>query len=88
MQTLYKTQVRELKEECEERNKLYKDAQQSMQDLQEERWFGCLKISSIDFYSALNIDENVAVFFPVTVSKLRQNKEVVSSFTSLYNLCD
>uniref|UniRef100_A0A671XVV2 Rho-associated protein kinase 2 n=1 Tax=Sparus aurata TaxID=8175 RepID=A0A671XVV2_SPAAU len=35
--TLYKTQVRELKEECEERNKLYKDAQQSMQDLQEER---------------------------------------------------
>uniref|UniRef100_A0A8C4I813 Rho-associated protein kinase n=1 Tax=Dicentrarchus labrax TaxID=13489 RepID=A0A8C4I813_DICLA len=36
-QTLYKTQVRELKEECEERNKLYKDAQQSLQELQEER---------------------------------------------------
>uniref|UniRef100_A0A8C4I7T8 Rho-associated protein kinase n=1 Tax=Dicentrarchus labrax TaxID=13489 RepID=A0A8C4I7T8_DICLA len=35
--TLYKTQVRELKEECEERNKLYKDAQQSLQELQEER---------------------------------------------------
>uniref|UniRef100_A0A7N8Y2T2 non-specific serine/threonine protein kinase n=1 Tax=Mastacembelus armatus TaxID=205130 RepID=A0A7N8Y2T2_9TELE len=36
--TLYKTQVRELKEECEERNKLYKDVQQSLQELQEERW--------------------------------------------------
>uniref|UniRef100_A0A673CHB2 Rho-associated protein kinase 2 n=1 Tax=Sphaeramia orbicularis TaxID=375764 RepID=A0A673CHB2_9TELE len=36
--TLYKTQVRELKEECEERNKLYKDMQQSLQELQEERW--------------------------------------------------
>uniref|UniRef100_A0A667Z8M1 Rho-associated protein kinase 2 n=1 Tax=Myripristis murdjan TaxID=586833 RepID=A0A667Z8M1_9TELE len=36
--TLYKTQVRELKEECEERNKLYKDIQQSLQELQEERW--------------------------------------------------
>lgn len=35
--TLYKTQVRELKEECEEKNKLYKDVQQSLQDLQEER---------------------------------------------------
>uniref|UniRef100_A0A7N6F679 non-specific serine/threonine protein kinase n=1 Tax=Anabas testudineus TaxID=64144 RepID=A0A7N6F679_ANATE len=36
-QTLYKTQVRELKEECEERNKLYKEMQQSLQELQEER---------------------------------------------------
>ncbi|KAI4803853.1 hypothetical protein KUCAC02_025501 [Chaenocephalus aceratus] len=35
--TLYKTQVRELKEDCEERNKLYKDVQQSLQELQEER---------------------------------------------------
>ncbi|XP_056446511.1 rho-associated protein kinase 2 [Gadus chalcogrammus] len=35
--TLYKTQVRELKEECEDRNKLSKDSQQSLQDLQEER---------------------------------------------------
>ncbi|KAM6972922.1 rho-associated protein kinase 2 [Aplochiton taeniatus] len=35
--TLYKTQVRELKEDCEERNKLYKDMQQSLQELQEER---------------------------------------------------
>ncbi|XP_047668871.1 rho-associated protein kinase 2 isoform X5 [Tachysurus fulvidraco] len=35
--TLYKTQVRELKEECEERNKLYKDMQQNLQELQEER---------------------------------------------------
>ncbi|KAG7250678.1 hypothetical protein CRUP_000176, partial [Coryphaenoides rupestris] len=35
--TLYKTQVRELKEECEDRNKLSKDTQQSLQDLQEER---------------------------------------------------
>uniref|UniRef100_A0A3Q3W352 Rho-associated protein kinase 2 n=1 Tax=Mola mola TaxID=94237 RepID=A0A3Q3W352_MOLML len=35
--TLYKTQVRELKEECEERNKLYKDVQQSLQELHEER---------------------------------------------------
>uniref|UniRef100_A0A673JDZ1 Rho-associated protein kinase 2 n=1 Tax=Sinocyclocheilus rhinocerous TaxID=307959 RepID=A0A673JDZ1_9TELE len=30
--TLYKTQVRELKEECEEKNKLYKDMQQSLQE--------------------------------------------------------
>ncbi|KAJ8289497.1 hypothetical protein GJAV_G00002010 [Gymnothorax javanicus] len=35
--TLYKTQVRELKEECEEKTKLYKDTQQSLQELQEER---------------------------------------------------
>ncbi|XP_054652801.1 rho-associated protein kinase 2 isoform X2 [Dunckerocampus dactyliophorus] len=35
--TLYKTQVRELKEECEERNKLFKEVQQSLQELQEER---------------------------------------------------
>ncbi|XP_031436746.1 rho-associated protein kinase 2 isoform X2 [Clupea harengus] len=35
--TLYKTQVRELKEECEEKNKLYKDMQQTLQELQEER---------------------------------------------------
>nr|XP_057946736.1 rho-associated protein kinase 2 isoform X2 [Doryrhamphus excisus] len=35
--TLYKTQVRELKEECEERNKLFKEMQQSLQELQEER---------------------------------------------------
>uniref|UniRef100_A0A8C6V0J5 Rho-associated protein kinase n=1 Tax=Neogobius melanostomus TaxID=47308 RepID=A0A8C6V0J5_9GOBI len=35
--TLYKTQVRELKEECEEKNKLYKEVQQSLQELQEER---------------------------------------------------
>ncbi|XP_030627753.1 rho-associated protein kinase 2 [Chanos chanos] len=35
--TLYKTQVRELKEECEERNKLYKEMQQNLQELQEER---------------------------------------------------
>uniref|UniRef100_A0A3P8WDB9 non-specific serine/threonine protein kinase n=1 Tax=Cynoglossus semilaevis TaxID=244447 RepID=A0A3P8WDB9_CYNSE len=36
--TLYKTQVRELKEECDERNKQLKDVQQSLQELQEERW--------------------------------------------------
>uniref|UniRef100_A0A8C5GVQ4 Rho-associated protein kinase 2 n=1 Tax=Gouania willdenowi TaxID=441366 RepID=A0A8C5GVQ4_GOUWI len=35
--TLYKTQVRELKEECEEKNKVYKEVQQSLQELQEER---------------------------------------------------
>uniref|UniRef100_A0A673JIR3 Rho-associated protein kinase 2 n=1 Tax=Sinocyclocheilus rhinocerous TaxID=307959 RepID=A0A673JIR3_9TELE len=35
--TLYKTQVRELKEECEEKNKLYKDMQQSLQEQHEER---------------------------------------------------
>uniref|UniRef100_A0A8C9SL69 Rho-associated protein kinase n=1 Tax=Scleropages formosus TaxID=113540 RepID=A0A8C9SL69_SCLFO len=35
--TLYKTQVRELKEECEEKNKLYKDLQQRLHELQEER---------------------------------------------------
>ncbi|XP_061097790.1 rho-associated protein kinase 2-like isoform X2 [Conger conger] len=34
---LYKTQVHELKEECEEKNKLIKDVQQRLQDIQEER---------------------------------------------------
>lgn len=48
-QTLYKTQVRELKEECEEKNKLYKDVQQSLQELQEERWTSCLKIHNFVF---------------------------------------
>lgn len=37
-QTLYKTQIRELKEECDERNKLYRDAQQRLEDFQEERY--------------------------------------------------
>ncbi|XP_007445546.2 rho-associated protein kinase 2-like [Python bivittatus] len=36
-QTLYKTQVRELKEECEEKTKLCKEIQQKIQELQEER---------------------------------------------------
>ncbi|XP_054825897.1 rho-associated protein kinase 2 [Eublepharis macularius] len=35
--TLYKTQVRELKEECEEKTKLCKEMQQKIQELQEER---------------------------------------------------
>ncbi|XP_074472037.1 rho-associated protein kinase 2-like isoform X2 [Sebastes fasciatus] len=35
--TLYKTQVRELKEECDERNKLYKEAQLRLAEYQEER---------------------------------------------------
>ncbi|XP_046905779.1 rho-associated protein kinase 2-like isoform X2 [Hypomesus transpacificus] len=35
--TLYKTQIRELKEECDEKNKLYKDAQQRLEEYQEER---------------------------------------------------
>ncbi|KAM9317264.1 rho-associated protein kinase 2 [Gastrophryne carolinensis] len=35
--TLYKTQVRELKEECEEKVKLCKDLQQKVQELQDER---------------------------------------------------
>nr|XP_057912480.1 rho-associated protein kinase 2-like isoform X2 [Doryrhamphus excisus] len=35
--TLYKTQIRELKEECDERNKLYKEAQQRLAEYQEER---------------------------------------------------
>ncbi|XP_053141596.1 rho-associated protein kinase 2 isoform X5 [Hemicordylus capensis] len=35
--TLYKTQVRELKEECEEKTKLCKEMQQKMQELQDER---------------------------------------------------
>ncbi|XP_066554385.1 rho-associated protein kinase 2 isoform X3 [Amia ocellicauda] len=35
--TLYKTQVRELKEEYEEKNKLCKDMQQKLQELQDER---------------------------------------------------
>lgn len=35
--TLYKTQVRELKEECEDQGKLYKEMQQKVQELQDER---------------------------------------------------
>lgn len=35
--TLYKTQVRELKEECEEKSKLCKEMQQKIQELQDER---------------------------------------------------
>uniref|UniRef100_A0A8C5QNN1 Rho-associated protein kinase 2 n=1 Tax=Leptobrachium leishanense TaxID=445787 RepID=A0A8C5QNN1_9ANUR len=35
--TLYKTQVRELKEECEEKAKLCKEVQQKLQELQDER---------------------------------------------------
>ncbi|XP_077408681.1 rho-associated protein kinase 2-like isoform X1 [Vanacampus margaritifer] len=35
--TLYKTQIRELKEECDERNTLYKEAQQRLDEYQEER---------------------------------------------------
>ncbi|XP_063298227.1 rho-associated protein kinase 2 isoform X3 [Pelobates fuscus] len=35
--TLYKTQVRELKEECEEKAKLCKEMQQKVQELQDER---------------------------------------------------
>uniref|UniRef100_A0A4W6D9X3 non-specific serine/threonine protein kinase n=1 Tax=Lates calcarifer TaxID=8187 RepID=A0A4W6D9X3_LATCA len=35
--TLYKTQIRELKDECEERNKLYKEAQQRLAEYEEER---------------------------------------------------
>ncbi|XP_051780873.1 rho-associated protein kinase 2 isoform X2 [Erpetoichthys calabaricus] len=35
--TLYKTQVRELKEECEEKNKICKEMQQKVQELQDER---------------------------------------------------
>ncbi|XP_062857963.1 rho-associated protein kinase 1-like isoform X2 [Trichomycterus rosablanca] len=34
---LYKTQILELKEECDEKTKLYQDAQQRLEDLQEER---------------------------------------------------
>ncbi|XP_041832603.1 rho-associated protein kinase 2-like [Melanotaenia boesemani] len=35
--TLYKTQVRELKDECNERNKQYKEAQRRLAEYQEER---------------------------------------------------
>ncbi|XP_061563390.1 rho-associated protein kinase 2-like isoform X2 [Cololabis saira] len=35
--TLYKTQIRELKDECDERNKLYKEAHQRLAQYQEER---------------------------------------------------
>ncbi|XP_053503069.1 rho-associated protein kinase 2 isoform X2 [Ictalurus furcatus] len=34
---LYKTQIRELKEDCDEKTKLYQDAQRRLEDLQEER---------------------------------------------------
>lgn len=40
-QTLYKTQIRELKDECNERNKLYKEAQQQLEQYQEERYSAC-----------------------------------------------
>lgn len=36
--TLYKTQIRELKDECDERNKLYKETQQQLAEYQEERF--------------------------------------------------
>ncbi|XP_032441186.1 rho-associated protein kinase 2-like isoform X6 [Xiphophorus hellerii] len=35
--TLYKTQIRELKDECNEKNKMYKEAQQQLAEYQEER---------------------------------------------------
>ncbi|KAM4522278.1 rho-associated protein kinase 2-like isoform 3-T5 [Odontesthes bonariensis] len=35
--TLYKTQIRELKDECNERNKLHKEVQQRLAEYQEER---------------------------------------------------
>ncbi|XP_041661527.1 rho-associated protein kinase 2-like isoform X2 [Cheilinus undulatus] len=35
--TLYKTQIRELKDECDEKNKLYKEAQQRLAEYEEER---------------------------------------------------
>ncbi|KAM6915752.1 LOW QUALITY PROTEIN: rho-associated protein kinase 2-like [Xenentodon cancila] len=35
--TLYKTQIRELKDECDERNKLHKEAQRRLAEYQEER---------------------------------------------------
>lgn len=37
LKTLYKTQIRELKDECDERNKLYKEAQLRLAEYQEER---------------------------------------------------
>lgn len=36
-QKLYKTQILELKEDCEEKTKLYQDAQRRLEDLLEER---------------------------------------------------
>ena len=35
--TLYKTQIRELKDECDEKNKLYKEARQRLAEYEEER---------------------------------------------------
>uniref|UniRef100_A0A8C5EXH8 non-specific serine/threonine protein kinase n=1 Tax=Gouania willdenowi TaxID=441366 RepID=A0A8C5EXH8_GOUWI len=35
--TLYKTQIREIKDECEQRNKMYKEAQERLAEYQEER---------------------------------------------------
>ncbi|KAM7395261.1 hypothetical protein PAMA_006836 [Pampus argenteus] len=35
--TLYKTQIRELKDECDEKNKLYKEAHQRLAEYEEER---------------------------------------------------
>lgn len=37
IKTLYKTQIRELKDECDEKNKLYKKAQQHLAEYKEER---------------------------------------------------
>lgn len=36
--TLYKTQIHELKEECDERNKKFKALQQRVAEYKEERW--------------------------------------------------
>lgn len=38
LQTLYKTQVKELKEEIEERNRQVQEAHKKVQDLSSERW--------------------------------------------------
>lgn len=71
-QTLYKTQVRELKEECEERNKLYKEMQQSLQELQEERWL---------IFFSMHFKMSITKFNSIT----RLNREIGIStlFTSL-----
>uniref|UniRef100_A0A4W4H5K9 non-specific serine/threonine protein kinase n=1 Tax=Electrophorus electricus TaxID=8005 RepID=A0A4W4H5K9_ELEEL len=45
LQKLYKTQIRELKEECEEKMKLYQGAQQRVEELQEERCVWQLEVS-------------------------------------------
>lgn len=63
-QTLYKTQVKELKEEIEERNRQVQEAHKKMQDLSSERWVWDLEKHERGD-AGLNSTVSKWVFFPV-----------------------